>query len=380
MSDLIRVLYYYPYLNFDTGSPKAMAQFIETLDRAIFQPVYCATESGPLTEALQARGVEIVPGNADAISFRNPLAAALAIRRQAALLKAWGIHLLHANCFPWNTDLILAAWMLRIPVILHVHNAIDISFQNMVRFAARKVLFCSHFEMSNCGHFNRIAAKGEVLHNTMDIEAAGRGRSIRASLGLRDDEIAIGTVAQIIHRKGMDILLETARLLLSENNKLIFLIAGPIAPAEEEYGRRIIAASDEPPLRGRVRFLGSRNDIPDFMASLDLFVLPSRAEPLGLVVLEAMAAGVPVIASRIGGIPEIITSGDLGILVDPLTPEAFAGAIREVLRRPDLGKSMGDQARFSLKGRFDIGTGGVRLKKVYLSALNGHRSQFKYNA
>lgn len=369
MRDKIRILNYYPHLQFDTGSPKAMANFIESLDRAIFQPVYCAGGSGPLVDALAARGVEIVRGQADSVTFRRPLAALAAIRRQSALLKSWRIDILHAHSLFWNTDLILAAWMLRIPVVLHVHNPDAVAFQNLNRFAARKVLFCSGDVMAHCGHLGRIANKAEVLHNAIDTGAMGRGSSIRAGLGLNATDIAIGTVAQVTPRKGIDILIETARILLQERRDLVFLVAGPSPPGEEEFGRRMRAAAEEPDLRGRIRFLGSRSDIADFLASLDLFLFPTRAEPFGIVVIEAMAAGLPVIASKVGGIPEILSSPEIGRLVEPLTPEAFAGAVRETLALPGRGKSMGAKSRLSLTGRFDMATAGERLKLIYLDLL-----------
>jgi glycosyltransferase involved in cell wall biosynthesis len=365
--DTFRILYFYPYVNFDTGSPKAMVQFIQTLDTDVFHPMYCAPGPGPLTAELAMRGVEIVHGTADSINFRNPLAALAAINRQSKLLKSWRVDLLHANSFVWNTDLILAAWMLRIPVILHVHNPLDVEYRNLARFAARKVLFCSQFEMTNCGHLERIAGKAEVLHNAIDTQAFGQGRSIRQRLGLHNDEIAIGTVAQVTHRKGIDLLIETARILLRERNDLVFLVAGPYS--EVDFGQRMLAAAEAPELMGRVRFLGARSDIPDFMASLDLFFLPSRAEPLGLVVLEAMASGVPVIASKVGGIPEILTSPDIGRLVDPVTPDRFADTIRDILSQPDVRRSMGEKAKLELVGRFDLRTGGERLKKIYVDLL-----------
>ena len=365
--DKIRILYFYPYVNFDTGSPKAMVQFIETLDRDVFQAMYCAPGEGPLTDALAARGVEIVYGTAASVNVWNPLGALSAVYRQANVLKSWRVDLLHANSFVWNTDLILAAWMLRIPVILHVHNPLDVQYQNLARFAARKVLFCSQFEMAHCRHFERIASKAEVLHNIVDTRAFGQGRSIRDALGLHNGDIAIGTVAQITHRKGIDILIETARVLLRERHDLVFLIAGPHSDAD--FCRRMLAAAQGPELRGRVRFLGARNDIPDFMASLNLFVLPSRAEQLPLVVLEAMAGGVPVVASKVGGIPEMLTSSDVGRLVDPVTSEGFANTIRDVLSMPDLGRSMGKCAKLRLVGHFDLETGGERLKKIYVDLL-----------
>jgi glycosyltransferase involved in cell wall biosynthesis len=369
MRDKIRILYYYPSLHFDTGSPKAMTSLIESLDRAVFQPVYCAAGEGPLTEALVSRGVEIVRGQADGVTFRRPLAGIAAIRRQLALLKAWRIDVLHAHAFLWNTDLILAAWTLRIPVILHVHCPEIVAFQNLNRIAARKVLFCSRNLMETCGRLDRIADKAEVLHNAIDTGAVSRGSSIRAELGLNDADIAIGAVAQVVQPKGIDILIETARILLRERSGLVFLVAGPTPPGHEEFGCRMRAAVQEPELRGRVRFLGSRSDIPDFLASLDLFVLPTRADAFGIVVVEAMAAGLPVIASKVGGIPEILSSPEIGRLVDPLTPEVFAGAIREILALPDRGRSMGAKARLSLTGRFDIATAGERLKKIYLDVL-----------
>ena len=123
------------------------------------------------------------------------------------------------------------------------------------------------------------------------------------------------------------------------------------------------AAAEEPGLRGRFRFLGSRSDIPDFLASLDLFLLPTRADPFPVAVIEAMAAGLPIVASKVGGIPEMLSSPEIGRLVDPLAPESFAAAVREILALPDRGKSMGAQARLSLTGRFDMAAAGERLKK-----------------
>jgi glycosyltransferase involved in cell wall biosynthesis len=314
--------------------------------------------------------VEIVRGGeADCVTFRRPLAGLAAMYRQFALLRSWKIGVLHVNSFLWNTDLILAAWALRIPVILHVHCPESVAFQNLNRFAARKVMFCSHHLMGICGHLERIADKAEVLHNVIDTNAMSRSLSIRAELGLNDADIAIGVVAQVLQPKGIDILIETARLLLRERSNLVFLVAGPTPAGHEDFARRMRAAAEAPELQGRVRFLGSRSDIPNFLASLDLFLLPTRADAFPLSVIEAMAAGLPVIASKVGGIPEMISSPEIGRMVDPLTPEKFAAAIREILALPDRGRSMGAKARLSLTGRFDIATAGERLKKIYLDVL-----------
>jgi glycosyltransferase involved in cell wall biosynthesis len=342
---------------------------IHGLDRSRFQPLFYATGEGPLIETLAADGVEIVRGRVSSVTYRHPVTAISSIRRQIALVRQWEIDLLHVNEFSWNLDLVLAAWIARIPVILHVHNPGDIAFQNLHRFGASKVLFCSRSVMQKAAHADRLGQKAEVFHNTIDTSAFGRGRNIRSELGLGEKDIVIGTVAQIRRAKGIDIVLETARILVAERGDLTFLIVGPEPRDEQEFGRRMRAASQDPAFGGRVRFLGSRRDIPDILASLDLFLLPTHAEAFGVAVIEAMAAGLPVIASRIGGIPEIVSSPELGFLVDSESPEAFAEVIRSVLARTDRGRSVGAKAQVSVGERFNARRGAEHLRSLYLELL-----------
>ncbi len=155
-----RVLYFYSSLQIDTGSPRVLIQMIHGLDRSRFQPLFYAAGEGPLTEILAADGVEIVPGRASSVTYRHPVAAISSIRRRIALLRQREIDLLHVNEFSWNLDLVLAAWIARIPVILHVHNPCEIAFQNLERFGASKVLFCSRSVMRKAAHAGRLGKFG----------------------------------------------------------------------------------------------------------------------------------------------------------------------------------------------------------------------------
>ena len=94
-------------------------------------------------------------------------------------------------------------------------------------------------------------------------------------------------------------------------------------------------------LAGRVHFLGQRRDIPDLLAALDIFVLPSHSEGVSLALLEAMAAGLPVIATAVGGLPEVVTDGENGLLIPPKDPEALAAALARLLADPDSGQKAG---------------------------------------
>jgi glycosyltransferase involved in cell wall biosynthesis len=295
------------------------------------------------------------------------------VLRKAARLQELRADLLHVMGFEWNLDAVLAAWLQGIPVVLHVHVPESADFKNLHRFAASKVLFCSNFEKQNFSRLDRIQSKAEVLHNCIDVNQYANGTSIRPALGIKESDIVIGTVAQLTHRKGIDLLLDAAEILLASTANLVFLIVGRGHPEEREFESRVRARAELAAMKGRVCFLGSRSDVPDLLASMDLFLLPSRAEPFGIVILEAMAAGLPVVASAIGGIPEIITSGELGCLVEPLTGDSFAAAINKMLETPDRGRAMGQRARQSLYGRFDKAAVGRKLQRIYSDLVSAKR-------
>jgi len=375
MNDKARILYYYGSQQFDTGSPKALAGFIDTLDRSRFEPLFWAKGQGPLVDALVSHSVKIVIREANQISLRHPARSLQQIRRMISHLRQVDPDLLHITGFEWNLDLVLAAWALRVPIILHVHTPETAHFRNLHRFAATKVLFCSEFQRRNFHHLERIAGKTEVLYNPVNVGRFADAKPVRLKFGIDETAVVITTVAQISKRKGIDIILETARLLLAGRSNLVFLIVGPDGLGEEGYAAEMRRqAVEDPALRGRVRFLGSRQDIPELLASSNLFLLPTLAEPFGIAVVEAMAARLPVVVSHVGGIPEIVTSSAVGHTVPEGTPTAFACAITEILDQPDMGQSIGAKALESVRARFDTAVIGQKLGSIYediLSAREG---------
>lgn len=362
------ILYYYGWQHFDTGSPKALAGLIGALDRSRFEPVFLARGDGPLIEALLSKGVKIVRKDVGEVSYRRPADGVRRIFRMVTCLDEIQPDLVHVMGFDRNLDLVLAAWMRHIPVVLHVHTPDGADFRNLHRFAATKVLFCSEAERRAFQHLQRISAKTEVLYNTVDVKRFSDAVPRRRELGLKSHQIVIGTIAQISKRKGIDIILEVARLLRDDH--LLFLIVGPDGPGEEQFAAEMRArAVTDPALRARVRFLGARQDIPELLKSVDLFFLPTRAEPFGIVFVEAMAAGIPVVAPRIGGVPEIVNSGEIGHLVSDFTPTAFASTIAQVLALPDRGRAMAGKAQDSVRERFDSSVIGQKLSRVYADVL-----------
>jgi glycosyltransferase involved in cell wall biosynthesis len=182
------------------------------------------------------------------------------------------------------------------------------------------------------------------------------GRPIR---GVRDDVIAelglhrsahiVTMVGRLTRQKGIEDLLHAASFLRDAVPDARFLILGQ---GELRVRlRRTVANLD---LRENVRFLGFRRDVPRILAASDLMVLPSHWEGFGLVLLEAMAQGIPVVGTRVGAIPEVVADGETGLLVPPHDAETLATAILRMLTYPAIAREMGRAGRRRLEEHFHI--------------------------
>lgn len=360
-----KILYHFSGHGVLTGSPRALLTMIDSLDRGRFLPAFIGTGSGTLVEELRSRNVELIESEVASISWNAPLDALSRIREKHRLLRRMEVDIVHMNEPGWNSDLVMAAYLNRTPVALHLHNPGVVCSRNLNYAIARRIFFCSRAQALEVGNFEKVESKSTILHNAVDIKFFANGHSIRDEIGLQADDIVIGTVAQIGYRKGIDLFLDAAQHLLDEGKSIKFVIAGPQAVREEEYFKTIMDRLQHGQLKGNVLYLGSRTDIPDVLSSLDIFFLPTRAEPFGMVVIEAMAAGLPVVASEVGGIPEIIISADIGRTVRSLTPDAFAAAIDTLIGMGEGRRALGKRARQSLNGRFDLASMGQTLMAVY---------------
>ena len=365
----MRILYYYSSHQVDTGSPKALLGLIDALDRSRHTPLFLAGRAaeGELLGELAARNVEIVRGEVSEASIRRPFASIAGVLRSATLLRRTRVDVLHVNEFGWNLDVVLAAPLARVPVILHVHNPLDVATRNLDRLAATRVIFVSEAHRRATGRLDRIEARSLVLHNPVDLERLAAGRDIRRALGLAPSNVVVATVCQITPNKALDVLLEVARELIPRWPELRFVIAGRAGLGHDAYADAIFATAATPPLQGKVHFLGSRNDVPDILASSDLFFLPTRSETFGIVVAEAMAASLPAVTTRVGGITEIIRSDDEGLVLEPDDLPGFVRAIEGLLADPARRRALGAAGRRSLDGRFDRPTFARSLESIYRS-------------
>jgi glycosyltransferase involved in cell wall biosynthesis len=187
--------------------------------------------------------------------------------------------------------------------------------------------------------------------------AAGRAAS-RARFGI-DGELAIGIVAALERRKGHDVLLRALAALDGAPPWRCLVCGGG---SQHQALQRLAADLGIAP---RVRFLGEQRQVADVLAALDVFVMPSRHEGLGVAVLEAMAMALPVVASAVGGIPEAVKPGETGLLVPPDDPAALAAALCELGRDIERGKRMGQAGRARVVAEFSMEAMASRYERLY---------------
>jgi glycosyltransferase involved in cell wall biosynthesis len=214
-----------------------------------------------------------------------------------------------------------------------------------------------------------------TIHNPVDLarfdpQRIGR-EAARARLGLPAEAEVIGVVAQITPWKAQDDAIRVLHLLRKARPSLHLLIVGGVKFAggarydNEGYLRFLLRLVNELNVGSAATFLGDREDVPEILAALDVVLVPSWEEPFGRSMVEAMAMGVPVVATSVGGPPEVITNGDDGVLLAPRQPAAWAATVDHLLARPGLCATMGHRARQTAVTRFSLAAHATRVTALY---------------
>ena len=204
-----------------------------------------------------------------------------------------------------------------------------------------------------------------TIHNGIDLGnvSSRRGQEeMKRDLGLDVDDIVIGTAGRLSPVKGHDTFLRAARLILDQEPRARFVIAGD-GPLEHA----LQAQSSRLGLGDACVFLGARHDVTDVMAAMDVFVLPSVNEGLPMAILEAMTLAKPIVASNVGGLPEVIRHRVSGLLVPPGDDHAFASACVELARNREWAAQLGAEARRTVESEFSHEHNGRALVDLYCS-------------
>ncbi len=210
------------------------------------------------------------------------------------------------------------------------------------------------------------AEKVEIVPSGIDFSVYERDLPrdyLRKEFGFSESDYLVGIVAHLEDHKGHRYLLEAARILMRRTRRIKVVIVG-----EGSLKLELTRQAEQLEIRGVVYFLGFREDIPNILASLDLFVLSSHLEGLGSSLLDAMACRLPVVATRTGGIPEIVRHRKTGLLVPPKNPEALAEAVLELYNNRGFAARLGREGGLQVRAGFSVESMAARTVEVYLRA------------
>ena len=379
----LRVLFYNHTAQV-SGAERVLLLMLARLSGSHFAPVVICPAAGPLKEMVAELGVRC--DEVDSLKARftwriDQLAHYLVsfcrlISQVRARVISANPDLIHANSVRAGLVATVATIGLDLPVIWHVHDMLP---RHPLSAAIRLVVLCSRrTRIIAISHAVAERFRGSVLrrskvtviHNALDLDkfhpdSASRQKA-REDLSLAPTDQVIGIVGQLTPRKGQLELLEAFALVLKQLPQAILIVVGaPLFNQDEDYFRRLTETAAALGIAARVRFLGAREDIAAITRAADLMVVNSRVEPFGLVVLEGMACGTPVLATAVDGIPEIIRHREDGWLVPPGDKNALFSAIVTLINQPQLRAKLSVAGLAKVRSRFTVERYMGELKGFY---------------
>ena len=353
-----------------TGPGGAETVFIELASRLStqkYRSLVVIRGKGWVWEELRRRGMEPVLLDAKG-SFNWRYLARL--RR---LIRSEGVNLVQSHLLGSNVYSSLAGLLTGTPVVATFHGSVDIGDKErlmgakfaLINAGADVVIAVSkQLREDIIGRTPLRANRTRVIYNGIDTSAFRRPRSrtLREKFGWPGNAIVIGSLGNIRPAKGYDILLRAAARLQKSPRPYRFVIAGQ---GKGDLYEKLLSLRDELGLKESVRFLGFIDDAGDFLANIDLFLSSSVSEGLPLSAIQAMAANLPLIATRCGGYEELIQDHENGWLVEVGNPDAIADAIDSLTRDTRLQAALGKQARRHVVETYDIRVMLTAYENIY---------------
>ena len=345
----------------DTGGPggaeTVFSQIATGLDSHRFRSTPVVGSHGWLSSAIEARGV--TPGIAPAKGSFN----VSYLWRLCAIARRARTDVIVAHLYGSAVYASLVGRLLSIPVVSVLHGQTDVAGSDrfaawkaaIVRSGSRQVVFVSdELKRELAPRLRLRAAQCAVISNGVDTDqfCPSPDRGLRAELGLPDETVLVGAIGNVRVPKAYHVLLRAVRVLVDRIPRLHLVIAGDDANA---IGRELLELREALDLRAHVTFLGLRSDVARILNNLDVYVLSSHTEGFSIACIEAMACGVPVVATRSGG-PEEILADDAGLLVPTNDPAALARAVERLIESKDLARRLTATALERVHRQYSLAT------------------------
>jgi glycosyltransferase involved in cell wall biosynthesis len=364
-----RVLYL-AWAPFFSGAERALLMTLRSLDMGLYEPYVLVGTHGEFASQVRALGIKCDIMPITPLDRARPFSSSLSIARVAAAALRFRPSIIHANDMPSYQPGGYAARLLGVPVVTHLRFPDGPEgYRWFFRPPFSAAIFISE------------AFKADALRDAPDVFSPEKATVVydavelprqwtdeeraaqRTRLGLPSDRPVVALTGQVSEVKGIWEFVEAANQLRATN--AVFAVLGDDLKTQGAVRREMEAKVAALGLSDRFVFLGFRRDAPELVQAFDIVAVPSRVEPFGLASLEAMAAGRPVVASRVGGIPEVVRDGQEGILVPAQDPAALASGIARLLANPSEGAELGSRGRRRANQVFGMHVHGQALQALY---------------
>jgi glycosyltransferase involved in cell wall biosynthesis len=399
MPENIRIIHVITRLDMGGSAQEALLTVL-TLDPQFYKVILIkgstsesamtSTELQNVNQKLEAaceRGAEVIslPSLVRRISPWNDLKAFVLIW---SLIRRYKPHIVHTHTSKAGALGRVAAWLASVPALIHKPHGhvfyghfspglsrLFLLLEKLLGGITDHVIALSPMEARDYLSLRVLTVdKVSIIHSGVDvhrfIEGAKHRTRKRKELGIPADSLVVGYVGWLIPIKGVTYLLDAmAEVVQRHPNSLLLLVGKGDEKGEEEI--KLKEQVENLGLDDNVRFLGWRPDVDKIMGCFDIFVLPSLNEGMGRVLVEAMSAGLPIVASRVGGIPDLVKHGENGLLVPPANAGALEQAISNLLSDKERRKRMGETGKtmcrpYSVEAMVD------KIHKLYSRLLGEH--------
>jgi glycosyltransferase involved in cell wall biosynthesis len=376
VDDRIRLLKIVPTLRYG-GTERQFMTLSASLDASRFRvELACLRPGGGLAADAVRHGMPVDTYDIGPFHSARTLALQTRLARDISRRR---IDIVHAYNFYGNVFAVAPARLAGAPVVIAsirdrgaYQTAMQLRVQRLMCRAATCVVVNAgavrDWLVGDGYDADRIA----VIPNGVDLarfDAPVDGAAVRGSLGIEPDAPLVTVVSRVTRLKGLEQFIGAAAVLASRHPRARFLVAGEPAPGDELYLASLKRLAARLGIGDRLVFAGLRQDVPALLGASTVAVMPSLNEALSNALLESMAAGVPTVATRVGGTPEALTDGESGLLVPPGDMAALAAGVCRLLDDPAAATAYGRAARRVIEQRFSLRTMVAATERLYVGLL-----------
>ena len=368
-----RVLYFNSWSSAHGGSATSLIDLVCALDPARYHPIVLCPEAGELPDRLRGAGIDVRVHALSVLNREHAVRFIAEIPAYMRLLWRDGIDLVHGNTAATRRSIVQAAAFMRVPYVQHVRNApLQLHDRYGYRLARRIITNSqSVAEVFKADH--ALAKKTVTIYNAVDLAHYDDDTDTRHSEVAPPGTPIVGFVGHIVPDKGITTLLDAMPQVLQAVPNARFVLVGRAPDGYESFEQECRDRVAAMGIADRVTWTGYRHDVPAWMRTFSVFAFPTRREAFGKVVIEAMAARCPVVASRVGGVPEIIADTRVGALVPVDDAAALARGVITYLQDAVGAAHVGEAGAAHVRRLFTLPAMAASLQDLYDEVLDERR-------